>query len=884
MADTGSRTKRSRQAASLLLLLCVGAIGSETVRYSVPEEMESGSFVANVAKDVGLEPRSLSARRARLVSDAASRHFQLNGKTGDLLIKEKLDREELCGQTEPCLVRFELVLENPLQSYRAEVRVTDINDHSPIFKREELVFRISETAFAGSRFPLERAQDLDVGNNSLQSYSLSSSGHFHIHMEEQSDGTRHAELVLDQALDREQQPELSLLLTALDGGSPPRSGTAQIRVLVLDINDNPPVFSRATYKAQVPENSPRDYLVVGVSATDLDEGTNGEISYSFSQQTMESSKALQINAVSGEIRLLEELDFETRETYELYIQATDGGGLSAHCKVLVEVVDVNDNAPEVTLTSLISPIPEDAPPETVVALLSVRDRDSGDNGRAACSIEDALPFSLKATFRDSYALVTERALDRESVSEYNITIVARDQGAPSLSAEQRIRVRVSDINDNAPVFSQAAYTMHVRENTAPGTAIGTVRAADADAEHNARVTYSLVPAGAGAGALPVLAYVAVNSADGSVYALRSLDYEQTRQLEVGVRATDAGSPALSSEAVVRVVVLDENDNAPFVLHPLQNSTAAWSELVPRSAEPGYLVTKVVAVDADAGQNAWLSYQLLRATEPGLFAVALHSGEVRTSRPLTERDTVKHRLIVLVRDSGESPLSSSATLNILLVDGFSDAYLQSADAAAAAAEGADTGALTMYLTVSLCLVSFLFLLSVVTFVLVKVCRRRGGGEQYTSAPGTLYGDGNLPRDWVDVSGTGTLSRSYRYEVCLSTGSGSSDFRFLRPLVPCPPQQGGCVVTGSGKERDLLTDSHAPADLEGADQVRAEWALPPLFSMKRSSSVSTGESSCVIVFLSLLCFVYGAVVTDSFKRDCIDYINHGQPTDEIRNGDR
>ncbi|XP_014381066.1 protocadherin beta-16-like [Alligator sinensis] len=817
MADTESRTKRSRQAASVLLLLCVGAIGSETVRYSVPEEMESGSFVANVAKDVGLEPRSLSARRARLVSDAASRHFQLNGKTGDLLIKEKLDREELCGQTEPCLVRFELVLENPLQSYRAEVRVTDINDHFPFFSRAEFVFKMLETTPAGSRFPLESAQDLDVGNNTLQSYSLNSNGHFHVHMEEQSDGTRHAELVLDQALDREQQPELSLLLTALDGGSPPRSGTAQIRVIVLDANDNPPVFSRATYKAQVLENSPRDYLVVTVSATDLDEGTNGEISYSFSQKSRESSKEFRMTAVSGEIRLSGELDFEMRETYELYIEAADGGGLSAHCKVLVEVVDVNDNAPEVTLTSLISPIPEDAPPETVVALLSVRDRDSGDNGRAACSIEDALPFSLKATFRDSYALVTERALDRESVSEYNITIVARDQGAPSLSAEQRIRVRVSDINDNAPVFSQAAYTMHVRENTAPGTAIGTVRAADADAEHNARVTYSLVPAGAGAGALPVLAYVAVNSADGSVYALRSLDYEQTRQLEVGVRATDAGSPALSSEAVLRVVVLDENDNAPFVLHPLQNSTAAWSELVPRSAEPGYLVTKVVAVDADAGQNAWLSYQLLRATEPGLFAVALHSGEVRTSRPLTERDTVKHRLIVLVRDSGESPLSSSATLNILLVDGFSDAYLQSADAAAAAAaEGADTGALTMYLTVSLCLVSFLFLLSVVTFVLLKVCRRRGGGEQYTSAPGTLYGDGNLPRDWVDVSGTGTLSRSYRYEVCLSTGSGSSEFRFLRPLVPAPPQQGGCVVTGSGKERDLLTDSHAPTDLEGADQ--------------------------------------------------------------------
>ncbi|XP_019342707.2 protocadherin beta-16 [Alligator mississippiensis] len=839
MATRNTEKCLKRRVLSLILLFCVSGVRTATVRYSVTEETESGTFVGNIAKDLGLTPEKLSARQGRIISEGEKQYFQLQLSTGYLFIQEKIDREELCGQMYPCVMHLEVLLDKPLQSYQAEVSINDINDHSPVFLNKELLLNISESAVPGTRFLLESALDLDVGNNSLQNYSIRANDYFHIYTRDRSDGRKYAELVLDKTLDREQHPELRLTVVAADGGFPQRSGSAQIHITVLDINDNIPVFVRPRYKAQVLENSIEDYLLATVSATDLDEGSNGEISYSIIQNSEENRQTFMINPITGEIRLKRVLDFEEMENYEIDVQATDGGGLSAHCKVLVKVLDLNDNSPEVTITSLSSPIPEDAPPETVVALFSVRDRDSGDNGRTSCSIEDHVPFTLTPLPKNSYFLKTEISLDRESVSEYNITIVARDQGAPSLSAEQRIRVRVSDINDNAPVFSQAAYTMHVRENTAPGTAIGTVRAADADAEHNARVTYSLVPAGAGAGALPVLAYVAVNSADGSVYALRSLDYEQTRQLEVGVRATDAGSPALSSEAVVRVVVLDENDNAPFVLHPLQNSTAAWSELVPRSAEPGYLVTKVVAVDADAGQNAWLSYQLLRATEPGLFAVALHSGEVRTSRPLTERDTVKHRLIVLVRDSGESPLSSSATLNILLVDGFSDAYLQSADAAAAAAEGADTGALTMYLTVSLCLVSFLFLLSVVTFVLVKVCRRRGGGEQYTSAPGTLYGDGNLPRDWVDVSGTGTLSRSYRYEVCLSTGSGSSDFRFLRPLVPCPPQQGGCVVTGSGKERDLLTDSHAPADLEGADQVRAEWAPPPFILYERSSSVSTGE---------------------------------------------
>ncbi|XP_043346668.1 protocadherin beta-1-like isoform X23 [Dermochelys coriacea] len=494
MADTERRTAFKRQVASFLLFLCLWAIGSGTVRYSVPEEMESGSFVANVGKDLGLDLKGLSARRARIVTEDGSQYFQLNGNTGDLFIKEKVDREILCGQTDPCTVQFEIILENPLQSYRTEVRVYDVNDHSPVFLESELRFKIPETTPRGSRFPLESAQDLDVGNNSLQNYSISTNAHFHVYTGELSDGRKYAELVLDKALDREHQPEVSLLLTAVDGGSPPRSGTAQILVIVLDANDNLPVFSQTVYKARVLENSPKDYLVVTVSATDLDEGNYGEISYSFSQKSKENSKTFKINPITGEIRLTGAIDFEMIETYELNIQATDGGGLSTHCKVLVVVLDVNDNAPEVIVTSLISPILEDSLAETVVALFIVRDRDSGDNGRTVCSIEDDVPFSLKITFKNSYSLVIESTLDREKVSTYNITISVQDLGSPSLSTEKTITVKISDINDNSPEFSQTSYTLYVRENNRPGIKIGKVNAFDSDSEQNAKVTYSLLPA------------------------------------------------------------------------------------------------------------------------------------------------------------------------------------------------------------------------------------------------------------------------------------------------------------------------------------------------------------------------------------------------------
>ncbi|XP_067423022.1 protocadherin beta-16-like [Emydura macquarii macquarii] len=812
MADTERRTTFKRQVVFFVVFLCVWAIGSRAVHYSVPEEMETGTVVANVGKDLGLDLKGLSARRARVVTEDGSQYFQLNGNTGDLFIKEKVDREELCGQTEPCTVHFEIILENPLQSYRTDVRVYDVNDHSPVFLESELCFKIPETTPPGSRFPLESAQDLDVGNNSLQSYSISSNAHFHVHTGEDDDGRKYAELVLDKAMDREHQSEVRFLLTAIDGGSPPRSGTAQVRIIVLDANDNLPVFSQAIYKVRVLENSPKGYLVATVSATDLDEGNYGEISYSFSQKSKENSKTFSINPVTGEIRLTGAIDFEMIETYEFNIQATDGGGLSAHCKVLVVVIDVNDNAPEVIVTSLISPILEDSSPETVVALFIVRDRDSGDNGRTVCSIEDDLPFSLKTTFKNSYSLVTERALDREKVSAYNITISAQDLGSPSLATEKTITVKVSDINDNSPEFSQASYTMCVRENNGPAVLIGKVNAFDSDSEQNAKVTYSLLPAEVGD--LPLLSYISINSENGNVYALRSMDYEQTKEFQATVRAADGGSPPLSSEVIVRVVITDANDNAPFILYPLQNSSSPANDLVPRSAEAGYLVTKVVAVDGDSGQNSWLSYHLLKATDPGLFTMASQNGEIRTTRLITDRDTMKQKLIVVVRDSGEFPLSSTATLNIALVDGFSDSYMQFSDVFE---EEEKDNTLTTYLVISLCLISFLFLISIIIFSMVKLYRRNYGGR-CMSASGHVYGDGNFQNNLIDVTGNGTLPQNYRYEVCLTSDSGTSEFKFLKPVISSLPAEHSSSGTDLVKVQDRLTNSHLNNEMESAGQVR------------------------------------------------------------------
>ncbi|XP_053935936.1 protocadherin beta-15-like [Cuculus canorus] len=801
---SGRRSReRQRQVILLLVCVCVCQSGAEPLRYSLAEEMERDSFVANIAEDLGLSPSQLAARKARVVSEGNERLFHLNRNTGVLTAKESLDREEMCPRSDTCTVFFKIVFENPLQLIRGEVEIRDVNDNFPVFPEKQTVLEILETTSPGSRFPLQSAQDKDVGINGLQNYSLGFSPHFSLDIRIGKGGEKYAELVLERQLDREEQPQLNLLLTATDGGSPPRSGTAQVRIVVLDANDNTPVFDREVYEVRLAENSPPGQLVVRVAAADPDEGSYGKVRYSFSQISERSQQLFQLNPDTGEIRVASNVDFEEAKHHEITVRATDGGGLSAHCKVQVEVLDVNDNAPEITLTSHSASVPEDAPPRTVVALLSVRDRDSGDNGRTECSIDGDLPFSLTATADQHYELRTTAALDRERTAEYNITVTAVDWGRRRLSSRTSLSVQVSDVNDNAPEFTQEVYTVSVSENNSPMVRIGSVSATDADAGTNGRVRYALVrQEGAEQPA------VSVNAESGAVFLLRPLDYEQVRALEVAVRAADGGSPPLSAQAVLRVAVRDENDNAPVVLHPpAESSGAAAGELVPRSAEAGYLVAKVVAVDADAGQNAWLSYELWKATEPGLFRVGLHSGEVRTARAVAERDAPRHRLVVLVRDRGRPPRSATATLGIALVSGFSDAHLRGAEEAPAAEP---EGPLTLYLTVCLACVSALFLATAGAAVAAKVRRaRRGAADGLPAFPHS-----------APTSSAGSLPRTSVYDVCFAAGSLDGDFRFLGPLLPCFPDG---MPPGPPEQRSSLCSTEAANLGDGGDRA-AEGRAP------------------------------------------------------------
>ncbi|XP_042319265.1 protocadherin gamma-B1-like isoform X13 [Sceloporus undulatus] len=762
--------RRQVQLSLLISLFCLAF--SEELSYSVPEEREKGSLVGNLAKDLGLNKRDLAKRKLRLVSTANAQFFAVSGEHGDFYVRDRLDREEICGKSPHCVLPFEMVVENPLNVFHISVTIEDINDNAPQFLKDDIKLEISESSLVGATFPLESAEDPDVGINSLQNYQLSSNPYFSLDVKESPDGNKYPILIQRKLLDRESEPSLHLILTGLDGGEPFKTGTAQIWINITDANDNPPIFTQEVYRSSLKETTPQGSLVTQVKATDADDGSNARISYSFSNIPIKARLKFSLDPESGIISVSEALDFEESTSYMMLVEAKDGGGLLAHCKVEIDVLDENDNAPEILLTSVFSPIPEDSVPGTVIALVNVADRDEGESGKTVCYIQSNLPFKILSSSNSYYKLLTDGPLDREKNSEYNITITATDKGTPPLSTYKSITVHISDVNDNSPTFEESTYHVFVPENNPSGASIFTIKASDPDLDRNARITYSIL--NSNIEELPLSSFVSINSETGTIYAQRSFDYEQFREFQIQVKAQDDGFPSLSSNVTMKVFILDQNDNSPRILYPLLDADGSTLfEMVPRFSELGYLVTKVVAVDADSGHNAWLSYQQLQTVEPTLFTIGLHTGEVKIARAFTEKDAVKQKLTILVKDNGSPPLSVTVTLNLVFAENFQEALPEISKLSDDSEYQSD---MNVILIIALALVSFLFLFTTMAVLILKCWRQRSPavlGSYHTE----LYS--SLGHKFSCNYSNGTLPLPYSYEVCLASKSHPNEFAFLKP---------------------------------------------------------------------------------------------------------
>ncbi|MEQ2202175.1 hypothetical protein XENOCAPTIV_026244, partial [Xenoophorus captivus] len=564
------------------------------ISYSVAEEADKGTVVGNLAKDLNVNVRDLQTRNLNIVSGHRKKYFEANFKTGDLYVNERIDREELCLNSIKCILNVEAILSDPVVHRRIEVVIADVNDNVPTFMDKSFSLNISESSPVGERFLLPLAVDADSSSNSVKNYKLSVNEYFSLDVQSGGEHGASAELVLLKALDREKQGVIKLTLSATDGGRPPKTGTLQIIVNVLDVNDNTPSFSKTLYKARVNENAPVGSVVIQLNATDLDEGDNGKVVYSFFKRAnFNPSDIFLINAETGDVSVKRELDYETQSAYEIHVQATDKGSSPrrSNGKLLIEVVDVNDNAPEIIVTSLMNPVKEDAETGSVVALVTVTDKDGGKNGQTRCKLVGSTPFKLNSNYKSYYSLVVDGPLDREAHPSYNVTIIANDDGVPSLSSSSVINVQVADVNDNAPRFLDPVINIYVKENSPVGASIFTIRAVDPDVNENARVTYSLE---GDAKNIPVSSFININSETGDIVSLQSFNHEELKTFAFKVKATDSGVPPLSSNVTVNLCILDENDNNPTILAPYSEHGSVNSETVPYSAEAGYFVAKIRA--------------------------------------------------------------------------------------------------------------------------------------------------------------------------------------------------------------------------------------------------------------------------------------------------
>ncbi|CAM5160394.1 unnamed protein product, partial [Natator depressus] len=765
------------QLLRLVLLHTAWEVGSGQVRYSLPEESKHGTFVGRLAQDLGLEVSELVSRMFRMVSKGRGDYFEVNLQSGVLFVKSRVDREEVCGQSPLCAIDLEVIVDKPLRIFHVEVEIQDINDNAPVFPVNGLNIFIAESRLPGSRFPLEGASDADIGTNSLLIYTLSPNEHFTLDLQTKNDQTTSADMVLKKPLDREETSVHNLLLTATDGGKPELTGSVQLLITVLDANDNAPEFNKPVYEIKLLENTANGVLVMTLNATDLDEGTNKDISYYFISHLPPDGRDLfSINSNTGEIKVKGEIDFEVYNVYEIRVEAKDKGNppLAGHCKILIDVLDVNDNVPELAVTSLSLPVPEDAPPGTVVALISVSDRDSGDNGKVTCSIPPDLPFQLVSTFKNYHSLVLAEAVDRERVSEYKILVTARDEGAPSLSASSSILVPIADVNDNAPAFPQAVYTVFVKENNRAGAHLLSVSASDPDLRENAFVSYSVVERSVGE-QQPVSSYISVHSESGHIYGLQPFDYEELQVLQFQVSARDAGFPSLCGNVTVQLFVLDENDNAPAVSAPGSGRGSPGPELVPLSAGAGHVVSKVRAVDADSGYNAWLRYEVQEARAAGPFRVGVYSGEISTTRALEEADGPSQRLVILVKDHGEPALSATATVSLSLVESPQAVKWDSRRRVGSEGPLVD---MNVSLMIAICSVSGLFVLVIVVYV----------GLRWHPGPEVMCGPGKATVVCSSEVRSWSYSQRQSRNLCVGEVTAKNDLMVFSPNFPHSSENG------------------------------------------------------------------------------------------------
>ncbi|XP_038172987.1 protocadherin-11 X-linked isoform X3 [Arvicola amphibius] len=655
---------------AVLLACVVFQSGAQEKNYTVREEMPENVLIGDLLKDLNLS----------LIPDKSlttPMQFKLVYKTGDvplIRIEEgtgeifttaaRIDREKLCAGIlldARCFYEVEVAVlpDEIFRLVKIRFLIEDINDNAPLFPATVINISIPENSAINSRYSLPAAIDPDIGINGVQNYHLIKGQNiFGLDVIETPEGDKMPQLIVQKELDREEKDTYVMKVKVEDGGIPQRSSTAILQVSVADTNDNGPVFLENEIEVSIPENAPVGSSVTQLHATDADIGENARIHFYFSNLVSNIAKRLfHLNTTTGLITVKEPLDREESPSHKLLVLATDGGSTPARAMVLVNVTDINDNAPSIDIRYIVNPtngtvlLSENAPLNTKIALITVMDKDSEHNGRVTCFTDHEVPFRLRPVFSNQFLLETAAFLDFESTREYAIKLLAADAGKPPLNQSSMLLIKVKDENDNAPVFTQSFMSLSVPENNSPGAQLTKVSATDADSGRNAEINYLL-----GFDAPPEFD---LDRRTGILTAVKKLDREKQEKYYFTVLAQDNGIPPLMSNATVIVTVLDQNDNSPIFTHNEYNF------YVPENLSRHGTVGLITVTDPDYGENSAVTLSILDVNNQ--FSIHPQTGVIRPNISFDREKQESYTFYVKAEDGGRVSRSSTAKVTINVVD-------------------------------------------------------------------------------------------------------------------------------------------------------------------------------------------------------------------------
>ncbi|XP_034969135.2 protocadherin-7 isoform X5 [Zootoca vivipara] len=662
-------------------------------RYELLQEPDGGrrggGSSASATSDSALYPGG-GKRRQEADGAARSSVFELQvadtpdgEKQPQLIVKGALDREQRDS--------YELTLRvrdggDPARSSQAILRVliTDVNDNSPRFEKSVYEADLAENSSPGTPILQLRAADSDVGVNGQIEYvfgAATESVRRLLRLDESSGW-----LSVLHRIDREEVNQLRFTVMARDRGQPPKTDKATVVLNIRDENDNVPTIDirkigRIPLRdgvASVAEDVLVDTPIALVQVSDRDQGENGVVTCTvvgdvpFQLKPASEGEGEPQNKRKYFLHTSAPLDYEAVRDYNVVIVAVDSGSpsLSSNNSLLVRVGDTNDNPPVFSQAVLEVSFPENNAPGERVATVIATDADSGKNAEIAYSLEPSplsaeSPGGLFTIDPVSGDVRVQAVLDREQRDTYEFQVTARDKGVPSLQGSTTVVVRVADRNDNEPRFMQDVFTFYVKENLQPNSPVGMVTVMDADKGRNAQLSLSIQPGDQAQGAPGIFS---IENDTGTIYSTVSFDRELQTSYTFKVKAVDGGEPARSATATVSLFVMDENDNAPVVTSPANSSYT----VLPPSSNVRSVVTTVQAKDADAGQNAELSYSIVGGNPFKLFEIDPSSGVVSLVGKLAPKHYGLHRLVVQVNDSGQPPQSTTALLHVFVNESLANA--------------------------------------------------------------------------------------------------------------------------------------------------------------------------------------------------------------------